>query len=127
MERDEYDIVIVGCGPAGLSAAIFCGRTGMKTVVVGVPEKSQLVLAPHIENYFGFPDGIDGAMLLNRGVMHAAKFGVPVIKEEVVTATAVTQGEHPVFVVKTNIGQAVTAHALIIATGVPIRSSGIDR
>ncbi len=122
---EEYDVVILGCGPAGLSAAIFCGRAYMKTVVLGLPEKSQAKLASHIENYFGFPDGIDGSMLLNKGMLHAAKFGVQFLKEEAVLATMTVEKENKVFIVKTSKGKDMLCHALIIATGVPIRLSGI--
>ena len=115
------DGVVIGCGPAGLSAALFCGRANMRTVLIGKKEKSQLFLAKHIENYFGFPDGIDGPELLALGIRQAERFGVTVVAEEAVSAKKEGKG----FMVKTDAGQAFTARALLIATGLPIRMSGI--
>jgi thioredoxin reductase (NADPH) len=120
---DEYDVVVIGCGPAGLSAAIFCGRANLKTVVVGVPEKSQVRLAMHIENYLGFPEGVDGPVLLSKGIIQAQKFGVKFVKEEAVAATAAEDGKK--FVIKTSAGKELGCRAMIISTGVPIKLSGI--
>ncbi|MBI4021402.1 MAG: FAD-dependent oxidoreductase [Candidatus Aenigmarchaeota archaeon] len=122
---DEAEVAILGCGPAGLSAAIFTARANLKTVVLGLPEKSQASLAMHIENYFGFPEGVDGPDLLAKGTTQARKFGASFLKGEAVTATAVEENGKHAFVVKTSTGAAVHALALIIATGVPIRASGI--
>lgn len=124
--NDEYDIAIIGCGPAGLSAAIFCGRTNLKTVVIGIPEKSQLFIAPHIENYFGFPDGIDGPVLLNKGILQISRIGVDLIKDEAVVASTVEANGQKLFIVKTSKGRNITAHSLIIATGVPLKLAGIE-
>lgn len=121
----ECDVAIVGCGPAGLSAGIYCSRAGLKTVILGIPEKSQAELAKHIENYFGFPEGIDGAILVNKGIIHCKKFGAEFVKEEAVTAVRVDQGGKASFVIKTSGGNDVRAKSMIIATGVPIRLSGI--
>ncbi len=122
---EQYDVVIIGCGPAGLSASIFCGRANLKTVVVGLPEKSQAQLAKNVENYFGFPTGIDGPILLNKGMMQAQKFNVALIKDEVVAGEGIEENGKPSFIIKTSKGQELKSHVMIIATGVPIRFSGI--
>lgn len=122
---EECDVAILGCGPAGLSAAIFCGRAGLKTLVIGMVEKSQAQLATNVENYFGFPEGVDGPMLLNKGVRQAQKFGVRFLKDEVVAATAGENGGKKIFSIKTSKGEGLESRAMIIATGVPIRLSGI--
>ncbi|MBI4182285.1 MAG: FAD-dependent oxidoreductase [Candidatus Aenigmarchaeota archaeon] len=122
---DQYEVAILGCGPAGLTAAIFTARANLKTIVIGLPDRSQAKLAMHIENYFGFPEGVDGPVLLEKGMAHAQKFGAVILKDEAVAATLVREGEKHAFVVKTAKGSAVHAMALIIATGIPIRSSGI--
>lgn len=122
---DEADVVIIGCGPAGLTAAVFCGRANLKTVVIGNPAKSQAELAMHIQNYFGFPEGIDGPVLLAKGITQAQNFGALIIKDEVVNATMVEEGGSRAFIVKTSKGQNFRCRAMIIATGIPIRLSGI--
>lgn len=118
----EYDIAIIGCGPAGLSAAIFCGRANLKAVILGNQEKSQMHMAMHIENYFGFPEGIDGPILLNRGIVQAQKFGVSFIKEDVISIKQ--EEKQKKFTIETA-NDEISARAIIIATGVPIKLSGI--
>jgi thioredoxin reductase (NADPH) len=125
MMNETYDVIIVGCGPAGLSSAIFTGRANLKTLVIGLPEKSQAAIAPHIENYFGFPDGVDGKMLLNKGTIQAQRFGVRFLKDEVVAASRAFVDGKNTFTVKTSKEEEFNAHAMIIATGVPIVLSGI--
>ncbi|MGZ4975292.1 MAG: NAD(P)/FAD-dependent oxidoreductase, partial [Limisphaerales bacterium] len=61
-----HDVAIVGAGPAGLSAAIYLGRA-MRSVLVINTNKSMCRWEPHVENYLGFPDGISGDELLERG------------------------------------------------------------
>ncbi|MFH0711377.1 MAG: NAD(P)/FAD-dependent oxidoreductase [Candidatus Aenigmatarchaeota archaeon] len=115
-----FDVVIVGCGPAGLSAAIFCARARLKTLVIGKRENSQLILAKHIENYFGFPEPIDGKDLLSLGMKQATKFGAEILNDEVV----IIKQKGKLFSLKTE-KKIVESKAIIIATGVPIVLSGI--
>ncbi len=123
---DEYDVAIIGCGPAGLSAAIFCSRANLKTIVLGLQERSQARLADKIDNYFGFPEGVPGPMLLSKGMLQAQKFGATFLKQEVVTATPVDEDGKKSFIVKTSEGHELGSRALIIASGVPIMLSGIS-
>ena len=118
---EEYEVAIIGCGPAGLSAGIYCGRAQLKTGVKGIPEKSQGQLAKHIENYFGFPEGVDGGVLISKGIIHCTKFGVKFVKEEVVSATEVGDSAKK-FIIKTS-STELSAKSMIIATGTPIRMS----
>lgn len=113
----KYDVIIIGQGPAGLSAAIFTARAQLKTLVIGKTEKSQLSYAPDIYNYFGFPDGINGKKLLENGVKQAKKWGAEIIEDE---AVDIKKG----FTVKTADGKYETK-AIIIATGIPIQWAGI--
>ncbi|MBI3190590.1 FAD-dependent oxidoreductase [archaeon] len=123
--KEKYDVVIIGCGPAGLTAAVFCGRAGLKTVVIGLAEKSQASIAMHIENYPGFPDGIDGPILLNKIMIQAQKFGVNFVKEEVVSVVCTEENNKNIFTVKTSKEKEFACHAIVVCTGVPIRLSGI--
>ena len=116
-----YDVVIIGSGPAGVSAAIFCARANLKTLVLGKTETSQLVLAHTIENFFGFPEGIKGHDLLGKGVKQAKKFKAEFVAETVVSARQAKE----VFEVTTEKNKKIESRSLIIATGIPIRPSGI--
>ena len=79
MER-RTDVVIIGAGPAGLSAAVYAGRSLLSTVVL---ESSvvggQIIEAYDVDNYPGFPDGISGADLIDGMVAHARKFGAEIV------------------------------------------------
>lgn len=103
---------IIGAGPAGLSAAIYTARAGVPTLVLGCAPK---VAGDYdIDNYFGFPETISGADLLDRGLAQARRFGAEVRREQVMGVHAAEDGR---FVVKAGTGE-VLAEALIIAAGV---------
>ncbi|TGE32481.1 thioredoxin-disulfide reductase [Desulfosporosinus sp. Sb-LF] len=79
-----YDVVIIGAGPAGLTAGIYAARGGLKTVIVELAMPGgQAASTEKIENYPGFPDGINGYELMNSFHKQALAFGVEFIFEEV--------------------------------------------
>lgn len=116
-----YDVIIIGHGPAGLSAAIFASRAQIKTLVVGRHTESQLSYAKNIQNYFGFPEGIDGDALLAHGLRQAVSCGAEIVEGEVVDCSK----KNKTFIVKTADGKVREALALILATGIPIQWAGI--
>ncbi len=110
---DMYDVVIVGGGPGGLSAAIYAMRAALKTVLVekAVPG-GQINLSDSVENYPGFTH-IGGAELSMRFAEHARSYGLTEINEEV---AAIEPGlEH--HTVRLADGRTLAAHAVILATG----------
>ncbi|MEP7200419.1 MAG: FAD-dependent oxidoreductase [Chloroflexota bacterium] len=72
---DLIDVVIVGAGPAGLAAALYTARAGLKTVVFGDPYQSQLAKAGVVENYLTYADPIQGLALSEKMLAHVAHGG----------------------------------------------------
>jgi len=116
-----YDVIILGAGPAGLTAAIYTGRARLKTLVLagplpgGEPSNTDLV-----ENYPGFPEGIAGMELAERFQTQAERFGAEIVFDE---ATGVDFSQRP-FTIQTY-STTYKGHAVIIATGAKPRRLGV--
>lgn len=78
-----YDVIILGGGPAGVSASLYCKRAN-KNVLLIYSEDSGLIKAKKIDNYYGFEDGISGVDLYNAGIKQAQNIGVETSKEEII-------------------------------------------
>ncbi|GAB6057800.1 NAD(P)/FAD-dependent oxidoreductase [Desulfonatronum parangueonense] len=113
-------LVIVGQGPAGLSAAIYTARAGIETLVLGCAPK--IAGDYDIDNYFGFAETISGMELIKRGIKQAERFGAEVRNERVLSIHAVAEGR---FRVRTEQDEYET-FAVILATGVSRVRPGID-
>src|SRR3989344_2575695 len=80
-----YDVIIIGSGPAGLTAAIYTTRANLKTLVIaGGKWGGQLMLTTLVENYPGFPEGIDGPVLMENMKKQAEKHGAEIVHEDFV-------------------------------------------
>jgi len=117
----ERDLIIVGGGPAGLTAGIYAGRAQLNPLVlVGSALGGQAAATSEMENYPGFPEGIAGMALAEQMAEHAKRFGAEMAFEEV---TSLDLTSHP-FLVKTY-GATYRARSLIICTGTSPRRLGV--
>src|SRR5215469_3414481 len=122
--RRAYDLVIVGGGPAGLTAAIYAAREGIDAIVVDASALGgQAGISDRIENYPGFPEGISGAELADRFVAQAGRYGVEFLPAVSVTAVE-PDGEDLVTSLSAS-QQQLTSHAVIVATGAEYRRLGV--
>lgn len=117
MQREEmrgikrmYDVIIIGKGPAGISASLYTVRANMKTLVIGKND-SALMKTDKIENYYGFSEVISGQFLLREGEKQALRLGVEIVEDEVI---AIEKEEY--FKV-TTIGGEFLGKAVLLATG----------
>lgn len=111
--EDFYDVVILGGGPAGLTAAIYTARAKLKTLIIEKKEiGGEAAATDIIENYPGFPEGINGHALADRMVQQAKRFGAVVYNGEVMNLDL--KSSPKTFLLD---GQHVSAHSIIIATG----------
>lgn len=116
------DVVIIGGGPAGLTAAIYAARANLQPLVVeGGNAGGQLVLTTTVENFPGFPGGIQGPALMDAMRTQAELAGAEFVAEDV---SAVDFSHRP-FVIRTGDGQEVEALAVIVATGASAKMLGL--
>ena len=118
----DYDVVIVGGGPAGLTAGIYTGRANLRAVILekGLPG-GQIAQTEEVENYPGFPQAIGGPELAERMVQQAAKFGTPVVMDEVQAVEPQPGGGFVVRGYETN----YRTRLVILATGANPKRLGV--
>jgi thioredoxin reductase (NADPH) len=116
-----FDVIIIGTGPAGLTAGIFAVRRGLKTLVFGDPFLlSQIANATLVDNYPGFFN-IHGAELLKRIREHAVKLGVKIKEERVINITKIKNE----FIVRSD-KERYKAKTIIFATGASHRKASVS-
>lgn len=115
-----YDVIVVGAGPAGLTAGMYCARGGMKTLILGNIYTSQQSMGGLYENYPGFPEGIQGIELSERMLSQAQKYGAEYRQEMVEKIVHLDD----TFRIKTESWEYV-CRALILATGASHRKLGV--
>lgn len=119
---EEKDVVIIGSGPAGLTAAIYASRALLRTLVVaGRTPGGQLMITSDVENFPGFPDPILGPDLMVRMREQASRFGTEFLDDDV---TAVDFKKYPLEVEAG--GEKYTARSVIIATGASALWLGLE-
>ena len=116
----DYDVLIVGGGPAGVAAAVYAGAEGLRALVVeDIAIGGQAGTSSRIENYMGFPTGISGADLVYRGQIQAMKFGTRFAMPRRVEA--LEKRDDGTFCATLDGGDIVCAKAVLVATGVQYR------
>ena len=123
-ERDFYDLIIVGGGPAGLGAAVYGASEGLKTLLVERQAVGgQAGQSSRIENYLGFPDGISGAQLTDRARRQAGKFAAEVLNTREVVGLRADGSARTLSFAD---GGEISAHSIVLATGVAYRPLAAD-
>jgi thioredoxin reductase (NADPH) len=118
------DVVVVGAGPAGLSAAMYAASEGLNVMVIeGNAPGGQAGSSSKIENYLGFPTGISGLALAHRAYNQAQKFGAQVSIG--LSATELSCDRKP-YTIELDNGLRVSTHTVVIATGAEYRRLSLD-
>jgi thioredoxin reductase (NADPH) len=120
--KSHYKVVIIGSGPAGLTAAIYASRANLEPLVLeGIQPGGQLTTTTEVENYPGFEHGIQGTELMDVTRKQAVRFGTEVATDTVVDADI----EKRPFTLSLESGAKVTCDALIIASGATAKYLGL--
>lgn len=135
-ENIKYDCVVIGSGPAGLTAAIYHARADIKTIVIaGNQPGGQLTITPMVENYPGFPDGVGGFKLMMDTQTQVKKLGVE-IKSGIVrqiqrTNPSVDESTSPLdrgdFFLELESGEVLQSKTVIVATGAGVKWLGLPK
>ncbi len=124
-----YDILIIGGGPAGLTAGLYAGRARMEVAVIEkMMSGGQVLITESVDNYPGFPGGITGPELMERMEKQAKDVGLEILQDEVTAVRPRPADEgcpHKAFTVSTTSGAEHTALAVIVASGAEWRHLGI--
>ena len=113
--KSQYDLVIVGAGPAGLAAAVYGASEGLHTLLLDRSGPGgQASWSSRIENYMGFPEGLTGSDLAARGLIQAQKFGAEISVPADVSRIECSEHGQQIFLSE---GEVIDARAVIVATG----------
>lgn len=119
------DVIIIGSGPAGFTAAIYTARAGMNPLLIAssVESGGELMKTTEVENFPGFPDGLQGPELMANFQAQAERFGTEVLLDDVIEVDL--KGD--IKIVKTGGGATYEAKTVILATGAAYRELGLPK
>lgn len=118
-----HNTIIIGSGPAGYTAAIYAARANMKPLLfTGIEPGGQLMITTEVENYPGYPNGIQGPKMMDDFLNQALRFNT-LVKYEVITKVDFSGPIHSIW---TESGEEFKAHSIIISTGASAKWLGID-
>lgn len=119
-----YDTIIIGSGPAGISASLYITRAGLNVLIISKNE-SKLDKTEKIENYYGFQEPISGTVLKENGIKQAQNLGVKILEKEVIAIKYLENELYEIIVANQNKEEKYIAKTVILATGVKRRASKI--
>jgi thioredoxin reductase (NADPH) len=121
-QLEEYDVVIVGAGPAGLAAAVYGASEGLRTIVIEREAPGgQAGTSSRIENYLGFPSGVSGDELARRALQQARRLGA-----EILVTREITRLDAPSKELELNGGDLLRGRTVVLASGVTWRQLDIE-
>jgi thioredoxin reductase (NADPH) len=120
---EKHHCVIIGSGPAGYTAAVYAARANLNPVLfTGAEPGGQLMITTDVENYPGYPDGINGPQMMEEFRKQAERFNTDV-RFEVINKVDFTGPVHKVW---TEAGQEIHAHSVVISTGASAKWLGLE-
>jgi len=119
------EVIIIGSGPAGYTAAIYCARAGLKPLLIAssVEAGGELMKTTEVENFPGFPEGLQGPELMGNLQAQAERFGTEVLLDDVIEVDL--KGD--IKILKTGGGETFEAKTVILSTGAAYRELGLPR
>ena len=112
-----FDSIVIGSGPAGITASIYMARAGLKVLVISKKE-STLDKAEKIENYYGFEKPISGKELKENGIKQAKRLGIELLEKEAISIKYSENDTYEVIVANQGIDEIYIAKTVVLATGV---------
>ena len=120
-----HNVAIIGSGPAGYTAALYTARAGLKPILFeGMQPGGQLTITTEVENFPGFPDGVEGPELMDKFKAQCARFGTEFVEFNPVKS--IDTSRRP-YVIEGEMGGTWEAHSIIIATGASARLLGHEK
>ena len=120
--QDLIDVAIVGAGPAGLAAALYTARAGLKTVVFGDPYQSQLAKAGIVENYLTVVEPMPGLQLVEKMIAHSAQWGAQMNDQAI---RQIARDDNLFHLVAANGMDMFCAYTVILAMGTKYKKLGV--